>query len=786
MDTISKRSPTDGPSYFASGAGADLWVGITSAGHGLGLRRLVGNLLDDANLPGLDASQLSIQQLFVDKNNSLWFGTESQGVYRWSGERVDHFDADVGLSDDHVYAIFEDREGTVWSGTEGGLDSFHDIAVTTFSTREGIADALVAGVAASANGGVWISTDGGLYQLRGSTLSSIRAGKGLPGTQVTALLEDPVGRLWLGIDEIVWTYWQGKFTRISRPDGTNLGIVSDLAEDTEGNVWANSIGPPRTLFRLRDQRVVAAYPVPTLPAVRRVAADAKGGIWLGLLSGEIANYENGSLHVIPEFMHPKRINDIAVGDDGAILIATTDGLIRWHNGVEHVFNAKVGLPCNDVYSVVTDTDHTLWIDSGCAILAIAENDLARWWKHPESLITARYFDALDGFRGSAFSFSPTAKTPDGRLWFANGSVLEMIDPRHLPRNPAPPPVHVESVRADQHLFPLQASVTLPPLTRTLEIAYTALSMVIPQRVRFRYRLEGHDVEWQDAGTRRQAFYNDIPPGHYRFRVIACNNDGVWNEVGDALDLYFSPAWFQTLWFRAALGLAALMILWAAYHLRLRQISATLRVRFNERLEERTRLARDLHDTLLQTIQSSKLVADEALASSRDFDTLRKSVEKLTVWLGQAVEEGRAALNALRYSRANTNDLSAALRIAIGDCLVDRQMQSTIRTSGVVRDIQPIIREEIYRSAFEAIRNACAHSGGTHLTIILDYVPDLVIKIRDNGKGIDTAILEHGKADHYGLSGMRERAKRIGAALQIVSSAQTGTEIVMTVPGSEVF
>jgi signal transduction histidine kinase len=210
------------------------------------------------------------------------------------------------------------------------------------------------------------------------------------------------------------------------------------------------------------------------------------------------------------------------------------------------------------------------------------------------------------------------------------------------------------------------------------------------------------------------------------------------------------------------------------------------LRFNERLDERTRLARDLHDTLLQTIQGSKLAADEALNAADVQIKHRQSLEKLAHWLGRAVEEGRAALNALRYSRADTQDFIGALRIAVDDSMVDSRMQSTFDVSGTPKDMQPIVRDEVYRIAFEAIRNACAHSEGTLLTVELDYGRDLVIRIRDNGKGIDAAILEHGKADHYGMPGMRERAIRIGAALQITSSGQTGTEVVLTVRGGVIF
>jgi signal transduction histidine kinase len=227
------------------------------------------------------------------------------------------------------------------------------------------------------------------------------------------------------------------------------------------------------------------------------------------------------------------------------------------------------------------------------------------------------------------------------------------------------------------------------------------------------------------------------------------------------------------------------MLWIAYRLRLRQISATLRLRYNERLDERTRMARDLHDTLLQTIQGSKLAAENALLYSTDATT-RQSIEKLVAWLSRGVEEGRSALNALRYSRADTSDLAAALRVAVEESLVDGRMQSTFEISGAPKTMQPVVRDEVYLIIYEAIRNACAHSGGTQLALTVNYGRDLAISVRDNGKGIEAGVLENGKEDHHGLSGMRERAKRIGATLNVSSLAQTGTEIVLTVPGSLIF
>jgi hypothetical protein len=224
-------------------------------------------------------------------------------------------------------------------------------------------------------------------------------------------------------------------------------------------------------------------------------------------------------------------------------------------------------------------------------------------------------------------------------------------------------VEISALVADGKTYPLEPAIHLPPLTRDLEIDYTALSYVVPQKVRFRYRLEGHDTGWQEPGTRRQAFYNDLRPRKYRFHVIACNNDGVWNDIGATLDFSVAPAWYQTNWFLLLCVLTGTLLLWALYRLRVRQIARILGVRFDERLAEHTRMARELHDTFLQTIQGSKLVAAHALKRSDDRVRMVRALEQLADWLGRATEEGRAALNSLRISTTQRNDLAQALKRA---------------------------------------------------------------------------------------------------------------------------
>src|SRR5262249_18898567 len=306
--------------------------------------------------------------------------------------------------------------------------------------------------------------------------------------------------------------------------------------------------------------------------------------------------------------------------------------------------------------------------------------------------------------------------------------------------------------ADGTHYATVAPARLPPLPRQLEIDYTALSFRFPRRVLFRYKLEGKDADWYDAGLRRQALYNDLRPGDYRFRVIASNDAGVWNEAGAALDFRVEPAWFQTRLFFVAVGIGALLVASALYRMRVRQIARTMTARFEERLAERTRVARDIHDTLLQTVHGSKLVADHALKNASDHGQLVRAMAQVAQWLAQANEEGRAALNSLRTSTSEPNDLAEAFRHALDECRVHADMDVSLSVVGDGRDLHPVVRDEIYRIGHEAIRNACRHSMARALNVMLEYAHDLTVRIRDDGVGIDPAVLENGKDGHFGLRG----------------------------------
>jgi signal transduction histidine kinase len=505
------------------------------------------------------------------------------------------------------------------------------------------------------------------------------------------------------------------------------------------------------------------------------------------MTGDLALYRHGHLQLVTTGIKGAAITSLAVSPDGSVLGSTRTGVVGWKNGKVQLLSSANGLPCDGAASLVFSDRHSFLFSSLCGLIQIEEEELQKWWKNPKAQIAYRVFDSFNGARVSPTSFEPRiSKGIDGKIWFANKTELQMFDPAHVAENRIVPPVHIEEVIADRKTYGISNSVSLPPLTRDLEIRYVALSFVTPQKVRFRYKLEGHDADWQEPGGRREAFYENLAPGHYRFRVIACNNDGIWNETGASQDFGIQPTWYQTSWFRILSALCVLLLFWTIYRLRVRYIARAIGARFDERLAERTRMARELHDTFLQTVQGSKMVADDALDEGSNEARMRHALERLSLWLGQAVTEGRAALHALRISTTERNHLAESLRQAAEDNCGPASLSLALTVIGDPKDLHPIVRDEISRIGYEAIRNACMHSHGSQLEIELRYAEDLTVAVKDNGVGIDPTVAHDGKDGHFGLQGMRERAARIRGKLTILSTISAGTTVTLRVPGNLVY
>ena len=776
-----------GVTAITSGTDGSILAGVERTGTGLGLQQLTQGEWKDYSLPQLNGAQVSVTALLRDRNEGLWIGTANSGIYHVHAGRAEHFGGADGLSSDSVQSFYEDREGNIWVATSRGIDRFHDTPVISFSIHEGLTSEDADSVFAAHDGTVWIGNLDALDFLRQGKLSSIAKRNGLPGRLITSLLEDHQHHLWLGIDDGLAIYDNGKFHPVKKPDGKPLGIVTALIEDTDHNIWASVTQP--ALFRIQNLEVADEFVPPQVPHVVSMAADVSEGVWLGFSSGVLARFRHGHLEPFPTHRPTGHgIVNLLVEPDDSIWGATQDGAFLWRDGKEQILDTHNGLGCDEVYTLLQDNNGFLWLDTQCGFVVIAPSEIDHWWQQPGAKIKVRTLDVFDGAQPGLTNFRPEgSKAPDGKLWFANENVLQAIDPEHLDTNKVSPPVQVEQIVADQKKYIPRENLRLPPHTRDIEIDYTALSFVAPQKVRFRYKLEGHDSNWQDPQDRRQAFYTDLPPGHYRFRVIASNNDGIWNEAGAEVGFVVLPALYQTALFQILCIVPVAGILGLLYMLRLRRLSAAMRARFEERLEIRERIARNLHDTLLQGIYSASIHFDLANNQIQEDSPAKPAVKRGLELLRQVNQEGRNALRSLRSRQASSEGLEQALSLLSKEFAFPENIDFVVTTHGQPRALRSLVRDEAYLIAREAVINAFRHAQASKIEVEVGYGSRrLRVMVRDNGCGIDSQLLRTGREGHWGLPGMRERAEKIGGKLNVLSGVDAGTEMELSVPGMLAF
>jgi signal transduction histidine kinase/ligand-binding sensor domain-containing protein len=748
-----------------------------------------------------------VLRMLRDRDGGLWVGPAGRGIVHIHQGRTDVFSQLDGLSGDDIYDLFEDREGNIWVATINGLDRFRELPVVTYSSNQGLSEIPWAGLIATKEGSVWFATLNGLNRLNQAQVTvygrrRARAGvreiadSGLPDEGVGSLFQDSRGRIWVSTLTGIGYMEHDRFIRAAVPGG----FVGSLTEDRSGNMWiANrDLG----LFRLSPRNELQQIPWAAFrhqdPAVILATDPLQGGLWLGFSRGGVAWFRDGQVHSSyseADGLGEGRVNDLRFDDGGALWIATEGGLSRLKNGRIATLTGKNGLPCDAVQWTIEDAAKSVWLMMPCGLVRVARSELdasAIAADKTARTIRATVFDSSDGLRTLAVvgDYTPrVSESPDGKLWFIAPDGVSVIDPRRLAINKLPPPVHIEQITADRKRYETPSNLRLPALTRDLEIDYTALSLVAPEKIRFRVKLEGRDPDWKDVGNERKAFYNDLPPRNYRFRVMAANNSGVWNETGSFLDFSVAPAYYQTTWFRLSCVAALLALLAALYRLRVEYLKQQFNMRLEERVNERTRIARDFHDTLLQSFQGVLLKLSGVVYRVKDPPDAKEQLETIVEQARQAVIEGREAVQGLRSSTVVTNDLARAIGTLGEELAAGHTGQNCpefrVRVEGTSRDLVPLVRDEVHRIACEAVRNAFRHAQAVRIEVEIRYDRrQLRLRVVDNGKGFDQKVLAEGTwPGHFGLPGMQERAKLVGGKLAVLSRLDSGTEIELTIPGS---
>jgi signal transduction histidine kinase/ligand-binding sensor domain-containing protein len=798
--------PAQGPGNGIQGL-AESDDGALLFGPRNGISRLTGGKIQTYPLPK-NVPQFTISRMLRGRDGNLWIGTEDRGLVHVERGKTDVFTQADGLSGDFIQALFIDRENTIWVATDGGLDRFREFAVPTLSLNQGLSNASVLSVLADRDGSVWLSTRRGLNRWNNGTITIFGnpgANGLLDGNYVGSLFQDSRGRVWASTLQEFGYLENGRFLAIKDMPG---GPVYSITEDSSGLWIANkNSGLIHLLQGGRIQQTPWAQLGHKVYALALAVDPLQRGLWLGFYDGGIVYLAGGRVRAYSpaDGLGEGRVNDLRFVSDGTLWAATEGGLSRFKNGRFATLTTKNGLPCESAHWVMEDNDRSFWLYTTCGLLRIARSELDAWaaavdkQSNAKPAVHATVFDDSDGVRtiGDPGGYSPhVAKSADGRLWFLPSDGASVIDPRHLPLNDRLPPVHIEQITADHKLYDIppdeNGRVRLPPRVHDLEIDYTALSLVAAEKMLFRYRLEGWDQEWQEVGDRRQALYSNLPPREYRFRVAASNNTGMWNEAGASFILTIEPVYYQTTWFLLSCAVVFLAALWIGYRLRLRQLAWQFHLRMEERVNERTRIARDLHDTLLQSFQGVLMKLSAFSYRLTDQPETKKDLDTIVEQARQAVIEGRDAVQGLRSSTTLTNEMEHAIQ-SLGEQLASEMSHNhdgnspefRVRVEGASRELIPMVRDEVYRIAGEAMRNARRHAQARRIEVSIQYGDrHFRLLVRDNGKGIDRKILDEGyREGHHGLQGMQERAKVLEGRLTLWSKPDSGTEIELSIPAS---
>ncbi|HEX8128129.1 MAG TPA: two-component regulator propeller domain-containing protein [Pyrinomonadaceae bacterium] len=671
----------------------------------------------------------------------------SNGLTRLKAQAFAAYTTADGLAHESPWTIFEDSRGEVWVGTSGGLNRWREGGkFETYTARDGMAGNAVVSITEDATGRLWFGSTDGLTSYADGRFQAYARREGLLSENVRAVLVDRRGRLWVGTVGGLHLFDAGRFKPYTTADGLAHNSVLFIHEDAGGSLW---IGTPNGLHRLRDERFEVF--------------NTKDGLASNIVIGA---HETG---------------------DGALWFGTVGGgLARFKDGRFKAITSAAGLGDDTITRVLEDGAGNFWMGSTRGVLRASVKDLNDYADERTRSVTCVVYGKADGLPSIDCSggTQPAGwRTRAGALWFPTAQGVAVVDPSRLARNEVPPPVVVENLVVDRAPFALADDLRLPRGSRTVEVHFTALSFVDPSKVRFRYMLEGFDPDWVEAGARRDAFYTNLPPGSYRFRVLAANDDGVWSEGGATLSFTLPPYFYQTRWFYLLAALLTAAAMWGVYRLRVRQ----LRHEFNVVLEERNRIARELHDALAQGFTSISIHL-EALSAKMGapHDAAREHLNQARLLVRSSLAEARRTVRDLRSELLESGDLAAALSQVAGQLTAGTQVSAQVTAAGAARPLPARVENNLLRVGQEALTNAVRHAGARTVWARLEYGSHQVrLRIEDDGRGFDVHTTDAASnGGGFGLRGMRERLTQIGGTLCVESLPGRGTEITATVPLGE--
>ncbi|HMH45989.1 MAG TPA: two-component regulator propeller domain-containing protein, partial [Pyrinomonadaceae bacterium] len=727
---------------------------------------------------------------FEDRQKRIWFGSVA-GLTVFSDGKFTSYQAADGLAPGGVTAVYQDREGTVWVGTEGGLTRVTERMVSSFATRDGLAGENVYPIYQDHAGRIWIGSWLGLTVYENGKFQDAGKRFGLTEARITAFHEDREGNFWIGtLSDGLYRIREGQVVRYPReqPPGSQ---VRAIYEDHEGNVW---FGAEAGLVKFKDESFTKYTDALLDGPTYTVNEDRQGRLWIGTTTGLVI-YQQGKFMPLTEKdgFGGGMVRAFVEDADGVCWIGMYDsGLYRFKDGKFTHYTANEGLFDNGAFQILEDNQGSFWISCNLGIYRVKKSELNDYADGRLTKITSIPYNKRDGMLNSECNggAQPAGiKASDGRLWFPTQGGVAVINPGAVPLNSQPPPVVIESASVDTRPVDVRAKIQLEPGQTYLEIHYSGLSFINPELVKFKYRLEGSDEHWIEADIRRVAYYTHLPPGNYRFRVLAANRDGVWNEQGAALEITVLPQVWQTWWFLLLATASTAAIIYLIYRQRIRILKRTQQAQeaFSRQLiesqeAERKRIAAGLHDNLGQHLIIIKNWASLGLNFTEKTAPVREQLDEISTTAVQALNEVREIIYDLRPYQLETIGLSRTIGFMVEQVAASSGIDFQVECDDLENIFSPDDEVTFYRMIQECVSNVVKHSRAERASVVIKRGAETIeAEVYDNGKGFAAETQpQPDRASGFGLKGIAERARMLGGDFSIQSAPGKGTRIRISI------